>query len=136
MNEMKKINGNEKFTHASIGKLSEFSGKQFAKDIIGSTGCELSFGTLDAGQAVPFFHSHKQDEEIYIILSGSGDFQVNDTAFHIAEGSLIRVATNCNRSMRNTSSTPMLYICIQARENSLVQSTMDDAEITEQPTVW
>lgn len=103
MDKITKINSGEKFTHTSVGKLAEFNGKQFLKDTVGTTGCEISFGTIEPGQAAPFFHSHKQNEEIYIILSGAGDFQVNDTAFPIAEGSIVRVATACNRSIRCTS---------------------------------
>ena len=114
MDKITKINSGEKFTHTSVGKLAEFNGKQFLKDTVGTTGCEISFGTIEPGQAAPFFHSHKQNEEIYIILSGAGDFQVNDTAFPIAEGSIVRVATACNRSIRCTSTEKMLYICIQA----------------------
>ena len=74
MDKITKINSGEKFTHTSVGKLAEFNGKQFLKDTVGTTGCEISFGTIEPGQAAPFFHSHKQNEEIYIILSGSGDF--------------------------------------------------------------
>ena len=99
MDKITKINSGEKFTHTSVGKLAEFNGKQFLKDTVGTTGCEISFGTIEPGQAAPFFHSHKQNEEIYIILSGAGDFQVNDTAFPIAKGSIVRVATACNRSV-------------------------------------
>ena len=76
MDKITKINSGEKFTHTSVGKLAEFNGKQFLKDTVGTTGCEISFGTIEPGQAAPFFHSHKQNEEIYIILSGAGDFQV------------------------------------------------------------
>lgn len=136
MDKITKINSGEKFTHTSVGKLAEFNGKQFLKDTVGTTGCEISFGTIEPGQAAPFFHSHKQNEEIYIILSGSGDFQVNDTAFPIAEGSIIRVATASNRSIRCTSTEKMLYICIQAKEGSLEQCTMEDGEITQQETKW
>ena len=70
------------------------------------------------------------------MLRGSGDFQVDNTAFPIAEGSIVRVATHCNRSLRCTSATSMLYLCIQTREGSLEQCTMGDAEITEQATAW
>ena len=114
MAKITKINSGEKFTHTSVGKLAEFNGKQFLKDTVGTTGCEISFGTIEPGQAAPFFHSHKQNEEIYIILSGAGDFQVNDTAFPIAKGSIVRVATACSRSIRCTSTEKMLYICILA----------------------
>ena len=127
MDKITKINSGEKFNNTSVGKLEEFNGKQFIND---------TFGTIEPGQAAPFFHSHKQNEEIYIILSGAGDFQVNDTAFPIAEGSIVRVATACNRSIRCTSTEKMLYICIQAKEGSLEQCTMEDGEITQQETKW
>lgn len=131
MSEIKTLNGNEKFAHASVGSLHGFEGKQFLKDAICSTSCEISFGTLAKGNAVPFFHSHKENEENYIIVSGSGKFQVNDDVFDIAEGSVVRVATNCDRNLKCTSEEPLCYICIQAREGSLAGYTMSDAEITE-----
>ncbi len=131
MNEIKTLNQGEKFTHVSAGTLKAFEGKQFVKDATGATSCEISFGTLPTGVAVPFFHSHKENEENYIILSGAGKFQVDDTVFDIAEGSVIRVATNCDRNLKCTSNEPMTYICIQAKEGSLGGYTMTDAEITE-----
>ena len=36
------------------------------------TGAEISLNTLPAGAAVPFVHSHKENEEIYGVLSGKG----------------------------------------------------------------
>lgn len=131
MNDMKILNSGEKFAHASVGTLHGFEGKQFVKDATGATSCEISFGSLPTGQAVPFFHSHKANEENYIILSGKGLFQVNDEVFEIAEGSVIRVATGCDRNLKCTSAEPMTYICIQAKEGSLGGYTMTDAEITE-----
>lgn len=131
MSEIKTLNKGEKFAHASVGSLRSFEGKQFVKDATGATSCEISFGTLPAGGSVPFFHSHKENEENYIILSGSGKFQVNDDVFDIAEGSVIRVSTNCDRNLKCTSEEPLCYICIQAKEGSLGNYTMTDAEITE-----
>ena len=131
MSEIKTLQSGEKFAHASVGKLQGFEGKQFVKDATGATSCEISFGTLPAGASVPFFNSHKENEENYIILSGEGKFQVNDTVFDIAEGSVIRVSTNCDRNLKCTSATPMTYVCIQAKEGSLGGYTMTDAEITE-----
>ncbi len=131
MNEVKVLNSGEKFAHASVGTIHAFEGKQFIKDATGATSCEISFGTLPTGQAVPFFHSHKENEENYIILSGTGKFQVDGKVFEVAEGSVIRVATGCDRNLKCTSSEPMTYICIQAKEGSLGGYTMTDAEITE-----
>lgn len=131
MSEVKLLDKDEKFSHVSVGSLHAFEGKQFVKDATGATSCEISFGTLPTGAAVPFFHSHKENEENYIILSGAGKFQVNDKVFDVTEGSIIRVATNCDRNLKCTSAEPMSYICIQAKEGSLGGYTMTDAEITE-----
>ena len=135
MNEVKVINTGENFAHVSVGNLQGFEGKQFVKDATGATSCEISSGTLPQGEAVPFFHSHKENEENYIIFSGAGKFQVNGEVFDVAEGSVIRVATNCDRNLKCTSETPMTYICIQAKEGSLGGYTMTDAEITERESL-
>lgn len=68
-------------------------------------------------------------------LSGEGRFQVDDAVFDIAEGSVIRVATNCDRNLCCTSQEPLTYICIQAKEGSLEGYTMTDAEITERASL-
>lgn len=131
MSEIKTLKTGDKFTHATVGDPREFEGKHFLKDATGATSCEISFGSLPSGAVVPFFHSHKADEENYIILSGSGRFQVDDEVFDIAPGSVVRVATDCDRNLRCTSSEPLTYICIQAKEGSLDSYTMTDAVITE-----
>ena len=131
MNEVKILNSGEKFGYAWVGSVHAFEGKQFFKDATGATSCEISFGTLPTGAEVPFFHSHKANEENYIILSGSGTLQVNHEVFDIAEGSVIRVATNCDRNLKCTSADPMTYICVQAVEGSLGGYTMTDAVVTE-----
>ena len=131
MSEIKIMSKGEKYAHASVGSLNGFEGKQFVKEATEDTSCEISFGTLPSGAAVPFFHSHKANEENYIILSGAGRFQVNDEVFDIAEGSVIRVAPGCDRNLKCTSAEPMTYICIQAKNGSLEGYTMTDAEITE-----
>lgn len=135
MSEVKNLNGGAMYSHVTVGALSGFEGKQFIKEATGATSCEISFGSLPTGAAVPFFHSHKANEENYIILSGAGRFQVDDAVFDIAEGSVIRVATNCDRNLKCTSSEPLTYICIQAGEGTLGGYTMTDAEITERESL-
>ena len=131
MNEVKVLNQGAKFAHATVGSLQSFEGKQFVKDATGATSCEISFGSLPTGASVPFFHSHKENEENYIILSGEGKFQVGSDVFDVADGSVVRVSTNCDRNLKCTSAQPMTYVCIQAKEGSLGGYTMTDAEITE-----
>lgn len=131
MSELKKLNEGAKYSHGNVGNLANFAGKVFVKDELKQSSCEISFGVLEPGQAVPFFHSHKHNEENYIILSGEGNFQVDDDVFAVSEGSIVRVATNSDRNMKNIGSANLVYICIQAKEGSLEGYTMTDAEITE-----
>ena len=131
MSDIKIMSKGEKYAHATVGCIKNFEGKQFVKEATEATSCEISFGTLKAGEAVPFFHSHKANEENYIILSGSGKFQVNDEVFEIREGSVVRVSPGCDRNLKCISAEPMTYICIQAKDKSLDGYTMTDAEITE-----
>ena len=55
--------------------------------------------------------------------------------FATAEGSMVRVSTACDRTIKCTSTEPMTYICIQAKEGSLGDYTMTDAEIHERESL-
>ena len=66
MSEVKKIGEGNGYVNATVGNPCEFEGKVFTKDILGTTSCDISFGSLAPGQAVPFYHDHKENEEVYI----------------------------------------------------------------------
>jgi mannose-6-phosphate isomerase-like protein (cupin superfamily) len=142
MKEIEKISENKNYTAVSIGNLDELTdysfihpktnrevrGKVFVKDATGATGTEISFTSIPPRSELPYFHIHNKDEETYIILKGSGYYQVDDDCFPIAEGSVIRVAPQGKRGLCNTSDVTMIYICVQSKENSLEEHTTDDGE--------
>ncbi len=101
---------------------------------LGLTGSEISFNHTPAGGFTPFVHSHKLNEEVYIILSGNGMFMVDENEFPIKEGSIIRVAPEGERAIKAV--TDMDHICIQAQKESLTQATRDDGVITETKASW
>ena len=74
MNKTELMKSTEGYSVATVGNLTSFEGKAFVKDILGTTSVELSFGTLAPGTSVPFFHHHRQNEEVYVVLSGEGVF--------------------------------------------------------------
>ncbi|MGN0281634.1 MAG: cupin domain-containing protein [Prevotella sp.] len=119
----------ESYSVASVGNLDNFEGKAFIKDIVGTTSIELSFGSLAPGEAVPFFHHHKQNEEVYVVLSGKGTFILNGEEVSVESGSVVRVAPKVSRCTRCTGDTPLVYVCIQGKEGSLEQCTMSDGVI-------
>lgn len=78
---------------------TEIFGKLFLKDVTEATGTEISFNALLPQTEVSYFHRHTDNEETYIILKGSGDFQIDDDCFPVCEGSVIRVAPMLSRSV-------------------------------------
>ena len=114
----------------------EIKGKVFLKEPTKSTGTEISFTTIPPKSELGYFHIHFKDEETYIILKGSGFYQVDDDCFPIQEGSVIRVAPEGVRSLCNTSDEPMVYICIQSKQNSLEEHTTDDGKRVKLTPKW
>src|SRR5512138_1895043 len=101
-----------------------------------STGTEISFQILPPHTDIPFLHQHKNHEEIYIILKGTGQFQVDGDIFNIKEGSIIRVAPEGKRSFRNNSDYPMIYMRIQSQQNSLGDWVVSDGFRTPGEIPW
>ncbi len=140
MKQITTVAENKNFAAVDLGKLELLmkttNGKVFLKKAINSTGIEISFGVLPAKTELPVFHYHKQNEEVYVILSGLGKFQVDDECFNISEGTVIRVSPLGIRGMINTSDEQMTYIVIQAKEGSLEQSTENDGVFTNVDKLW
>ena len=137
MSTIKQIAEGNNFTAVNFGCLNEVeNGKIFLKDATKTTGTEVSISVLPPRTDLPIFHSHKQNEETYIVLSGKGKFQVDDKVFDISEGSVVRVAPARLRGMTNTSDEQMAYIVIQAKADSLEQYTMEDGVILDAAPLW
>ena len=140
MNSTKQIAESKNFTAIDFGKLDlvleRANGKIFLKDATKASGTEISISILPPKTDLPIFHSHKQNEETYIILKGEGKFQVDDECFDISEGSVIRVAPAGLRGMTNTSEQQMIYIVVQSKENSIQQWTSQDGVIQDATPLW
>ena len=106
------------------------------KEKLDLTGAEISANRLPAGGEIPFTHSHKRNEEIYIFTSGKGLFWLDGTKLPVKEGTAIRVSPSCVRSIKADNNKGLSYICIQVDERSLVQATQEDAIISEKMPNW
>ena len=129
MNKIELQKTAEGYTVATVGNLASFEGKAFLKEVLGTTGIEISFATLAAGEELPFFHHHKQNEEVYVVLSGEGVFILDGKEEPVTSGSIVRVAPSVSRNTKCTGSVPLVYICIQAKAGSLEQYTMGDGVV-------
>lgn len=111
-------------------------GKYFVGANLGLTGCEVSLNRLPAGKGMPFVHSHKLNEELYVVLKGSGVFYVDGEEFPVGEGSLVAVAPAGERAWRAADHEDLYFICIQAQAGSLTQATRADGVRHETRTWW
>ena len=98
-------------------------------DSLALTGAEISINILPAGASVPFVHSHKQNEEIYAILSGEGRAVIDGESVELKAGDFIRISPSAKRRFFASDKTAIKYICIQVKENSLENYTMTDAVV-------
>lgn len=114
----------------------EVRGKLFIRELLGMTGMQLSMNKLPGGISVPFYHAHKENEEAYIFVGGSGEMQIDGEVFPVKEGSIVRVSTKGVRVLRNTSNEPLYYVCVQAREGSLNIDTFEDGVRIDDPVKW
>lgn len=122
------------FRNVTEGMLK---GKIFLKESLQLTSMEVSLNNLPPKAEVPFYHKHKENEELYIFLKGQGQFQVDGNEFDVFEGTSVRIAPDGVRALQNTSaSEDMYFIVIQAKENSLTQWVETDGVILEQPVEW
>ena len=111
--------------YTKIGKVE--GARTELHDRLGLTGAEISVNTLPAGASVPFVQAHKANEEIYFILSGKGKVIVDGEDVDLNEGDWIRIAPAGKRQFFASSDSPISYICIQVKADSLGAYTADDA---------
>lgn len=93
------------------------------------TGAEISLNDLPAGASVPFVHSHKENEEIYGILSGKGKVVIDGEEISLAAGDWLKIAPAAKRQFFAADDSGITYICIQVKENSLDHFTATDAVV-------
>ncbi len=98
-------------------------------DKLGLTGAEISINTISAGECVPFIHSHKQNEEIYYVVSGTGKAIIDNEEVNLVTGDWVRISPKAERQFFASKDNSISYICIQTKENSLEKFTANDAII-------
>lgn len=116
-----------------MGNYSKVSVAQDARtelhDKLSLTGAEISINNLPAGAGVPFIHSHKNNEEIYVVMAGKGKAVVDGETIELVAGDWIRIAPAGQRQFFAADDEAITFACIQVKENSLEGYTMDDAVI-------
>ena len=109
-------------------------GKLFLRNLLGSAGLEMSLNAVPPGKGMPFLHQHRQNDEVYVVVGGRGQFLVDGECIDVAEGSVLRLSPPAARAWRNNSDSPLYFLCLQYRADSEVQGgTLDGQKVEGQP---
>ena len=148
MKEIKKIAEGKNFTAVDFGKMKDLGdyvlnlgevkipGKVFGGQALGTKGAEFSFQIYQPGQEGGFYHTHKTHEELYFVLSGKGEYQVDDVNIPLQEGSVVRVSPNGKRTIHNNGTEPMVVLCVQYRKTPFTQEDANDGVILQEQVKW
>ena len=113
------------YTKTNIGN----EGRMELHEALSLTGAEVSINSLPAGAGVSFVHSHKNNEEIYGVISGKGTATIDNETIEIVAGDWLKISPAAKRQFFAANDSNITYICIQVKENSLDGYTVDDAVI-------
>lgn len=114
----------------------EIQGKVFMGQTLQTTGAEISFQSFAPGKETGFLHTHQTHEELYIFVSGKGEFQVDGQVFPVGEGSVVRVAPEGKRSVRNNGTEPLIMICVQYKAQTFTAQDAADGQLLQDPVKW
>ena len=113
------------YTKTNVGS----EGRVELHEKLSLTGAEVSVNKLPAGACVPFVHSHKNNEEIYGIISGKGKVVIDGEEIVLVEGDWLKISPTAKRQFFAAEDAGISYVCIQVKENSLGGFTADDAVV-------
>jgi mannose-6-phosphate isomerase-like protein (cupin superfamily) len=110
-------------------------GKLFLRDLLKSAGLEMSLNVVPPGKAIPFLHRHQENDELYVVIGGRGQFLVDGECIDVADGTVLRIGPSAARAWRNNSDAPLYFLCIQYRADSVVRGgTRDGLRVDGIPT--
>lgn len=99
---------------------------RMSRDAIRSRQVGVSRFTYAPGSRMPFGHRHREQEEVYVIVGGSGRMKLDDEIIDVAEWDVVRVAP---RVMRAFEAGPdgLDVLCVGGRRPTGGDSERDEA---------
>src|SRR3954462_10401722 len=83
---------------ASFG-LGEGLEARFAKKALGLSNFGLSYQKLAPEFRMPFGHTHGEQEEVYVVLRGSGRIKLDEESVELSEWDAVRVPAEVPRAL-------------------------------------
>jgi mannose-6-phosphate isomerase-like protein (cupin superfamily) len=111
-------------------------GKLFLRGLLASAGLEVSLNVVPPGKGVPFLHRHQNNDEVYVVVGGRGQFLVDGECVDVHEGSALRFAPAAARAWRNNAAEPLYFLCIQYRSDGAIEGGTADGRRVEGEPAW
>jgi mannose-6-phosphate isomerase-like protein (cupin superfamily) len=71
---------------------------RFGRSSLGLEKCGVTLFKADAGYKIPWGHRHREQEEVYLVLSGSATVQFEDGSVELGEWDAVRIPPDVARS--------------------------------------
>jgi mannose-6-phosphate isomerase-like protein (cupin superfamily) len=79
--------------------MGEVLEAHFARDDLEATQFGLSLQMLKPNQRVPFGHFHDRQEEVYVVVGGSGRLKLDDEVVEVGRWDAVRIAPEVTRGV-------------------------------------
>ena len=79
--------------------MGEVLEAHFARDDLEATQFGISLQMLKPNQRVPFGHFHDRQEEVYVVVGGSGRLKLDDEVVELGRWDAVRIAPEVTRGV-------------------------------------
>ena len=110
--------------------------KLFLRNLLESVGLEMSLNVVQTSKGIPFQHRHRENDEVYFVIGGRGQFLVDGECIDVQEGSVLRLGPAAARAWRNNSEAPLYFLCNQYRADSVIAGGAADGQKVEGKPSW
>jgi mannose-6-phosphate isomerase-like protein (cupin superfamily) len=79
--------------------MGEVLEAHFARDDLEATQFGISLQMLKPNQRMPFGHWHEQQEEVYVVVGGSGRLKLDDEVVEVGRWDAVRISAEVTRGV-------------------------------------
>jgi len=84
------------------------------KSDLGLEAVGVSLARMEPGMGYPYFHAHKEQEEIFICLKGTGTIIVGEEEVSVKAGDFMRISADVPRAIGNKTSEACTFLILGA----------------------
>ena len=74
----------------------------------------ISLSQMPPGMGYPYVHAHKEQEEVFICLNGTGTIMVGDEEIAMKAGDFLRISPDVARAVGNKTSESCTFLILGA----------------------